>query len=157
MLPWHEPDLCRASKHSESKYREREWEKYKNTNYHAHHIGWSIFSWTNLRLRDGKMHFNPLKHSLLVPDYKSFNAAATTTTTGYDGEEDTTVSPQSALQWLSAVTAEEEEALSRFIHWLGSPGRERCQAGADRGRLWYEHNKVVNQPNVHIKLLPRPC
>ncbi len=29
----------------------------KNTYYHAHHIGWSIFSRTNLRFWDGKMHF----------------------------------------------------------------------------------------------------
>lgn len=88
----------------------------ENSNNDTHHISWSIFSRTNLRLRDGKMHFRKQHCSQMSVEW-SLNA---TTTRAQDGGEDTTVCPQSpALQWLS----EEEGALTRFIHWVVSPGK----------------------------------
>lgn len=82
---------------------------------------------------------------------KSFNA-----TTAYDGEEDTTVSLQSPLQWLSAVTTEEEEAFTRFTHWLVSPGKSVGRLGetADDFIIW----PTTHVPtSLRIKLLPRQC
>lgn len=98
------------------------------------------------------------KHKQL-PDDKSFNA-----TTVCDGEEDTTVSPQSPLQWLTSVTTEEEEdeeeeeaSLSRFSHWFESPGGILLP---DYGATAYDFimwtaTRVPSRTDV--KLLPRQC
>lgn len=74
------------------------------------------------------MHFSSKRS--LPPDDKSSNA-----TTGLrQREKDTTVSPQSPLQWLSAAATEEEEALARLIHRFVSPGNAVPDSGG--GDCW---------------------
>lgn len=114
--------------------------KYKTkTNLHTHHIGWSIFSRTNLCFGDGKMHFR----CRLLPDDKSFKTPGKT--------------PQSPTKVHCSVCGDHRGgggSHSFIHHFMSGESDARLREITDDLNIWTTTHVPTS---IGIKLLPRQC